>query len=224
MTPWTPLWARMPSRRRDDAPSKPYSRRYRYASFTWSRWCHFSSGQRRASNSAMKCWSSVMSPSCPQPQDGGHLFLQRQLAGNPGDAGEPPEPFHLPPGELAGGDLDLLDGVVERRLAAEVVDEFVVSGRLAGGLREGAVAVEQPAGLVQPAGVHHRLHAGVDPAIEYLAVPVQADPHRRVPLLRRRPLALKRRDRLARQPVHLQRADEPLGVVAVQSGGGRGID
>ena len=31
--------------------------------------------------------------------------------------GKPPEPLHLPPGELARGDLDLLDGVVERQLA-----------------------------------------------------------------------------------------------------------
>ena len=98
------------------------------------------------------------------------------VTGEPVDVGEASEPFHLAAGELAGGDFDLFDGVGEGEAALEVVDELAVAGGFGGGGGKLAVVFEEVADLVEPAGGNHGFGAGVDAAVEGIAVPEQAEP------------------------------------------------
>src|SRR5438874_6421675 len=88
----------------------------------------------------------------PEAQDLRRDRLGRLVPRQPRDVAEAPEPFHLPPRELAGGDLDLLGRVVERHPPGQVLDQLAVAGRLGGGVGEGTMGGEELADLVDPAG------------------------------------------------------------------------
>ena len=51
----------------------------------------------------------------------------------PSHIGKSPEPLHLPSGQLAGRDFDLLDCFIQRGATGEVIDQFGVTGRSGGG-------------------------------------------------------------------------------------------
>ena len=153
------------------------------------------------------------------------ISLGRLAAIEPENIFEPAEPFHLPSGELPCGDFDLLDSVVERRPAADVIDQLGISGGLGGGFGEGWIFGEQPAHFLEPAGGDHLLHARVDSPIDFVAFPGQADPDDamagRMILL---PLLLEGRDGFAGEFEHFQCADEASLIAGMDTLGGGGIE
>ena len=74
-------------------------------------------------------------------------FINGARSVQPLDVAKSPEPFHLPPRELARGDLDLFDGIVQRFSAMDMFDQFVIPRRFGGGFGKLAVSVEQGARL-----------------------------------------------------------------------------
>src|ERR1039457_3779504 len=53
---------------------------------------------------------------------------------DPGQLKLPPEPSHLPFGELAGADLDQFNRLGQRALSAQMLDDLAIAERLQGSL------------------------------------------------------------------------------------------
>jgi hypothetical protein len=78
----------------------------------------------------------------------------------------PPEPGHLPLGELAGADLNQRNRLSERALSAQVLDNLAVAERLHGGLVLGQAAPQELLRFRHPAEAEHGIDPGVDSALQ----------------------------------------------------------
>ena len=105
----------------------------------------------------------------------------------------------------------------------DVLNEFGITRRLAGGSGECGIPLDQPPRFLRPAVGQHLLHTGVDPAVQHVLVPLQPEPNRGV-AVRGVPLLLVIADRLAGQGVDFERPQRPPGVVDVDAGGGGRVD
>lgn len=147
---------------------------------------------------------------------------------------KPFQPGALSFGEVAGVDLDALDGVVERHAAFDVGEELFVAesfaGLRVGGGSEGAGSVKG-SDFIEEAGFHHLFDAGVDARVDEFGGPVQDDEAVgnfgfgiRDVGLRSIPLCLVGADGFAGEVEDFEGADGAAFVIGVDALGGVGVD
>src|ERR1700761_1503121 len=127
----------------------------------------------------------------------------------PQDARVSPEPRFLGAREAPRGAGGLVASLVQGQLAVEVAEHLLVTERAARGLAVAQAAGDQAPHLRLEAGCPHAVDAGLDPAVEFLAVHLDAE-------LNRGAAAVVARHRGAERPARqfddLEGADDPAAV------------
>src|ERR1700759_184659 len=136
----------------------------------------------------------------------------------PPDPWVTPEPGFLAAGEAPGGAHGLVAGLIPGQLAVEITEHLLVAERAARGLAVPQAAGGQLPDLRLAAGRPHAVDPGLDPAVEFRAVYLEAELDRGAATV---VAGHRRAERAPGQLDDLKRADDPAAV-AGQDHGGRG--
>src|SRR6266567_9162379 len=130
-----------------------------------------------------------------------------------------PEPRHLTFGELAGPDLDQLNGFRQRPLAAQIFRDLPIAERLQGGSVLLQTALEKLFGFCDQAATKEFVHAGVDPAAQVTGRAGEAKETRCVLHVScwTPPMGTLLGEWAATQPDDFDRADDPPWVLMIDS-------